>query len=104
MNIYDRYPANIEATRATQNKQKLHNPYHQQNQPQQQEKPSTQRNTHLSMLNSLQQMYYGIRNSQSSRETYSQAMLPPQQAHRDASNGQPRPLQQTYSRYIDQSQ
>ena len=56
------------------------------------------------MLNSLQQMYYGIRNSQSSRETYSQAMLPPQVAHRDASNGQPRPLQQTYSRYIDQSQ
>ena len=47
-------------------------------------------------------MYYGIRNSQSSRETYSQAMLPPQ-AHRDSSNGQPRPLQQTYSRYIDQN-
>jgi len=47
-------------------------------------------------------MYYGIRNSQSSRETYSQAMLPPQaQQHRDASSGQPRPLQQTYSRYID---
>lgn len=51
------------------------------------------------MLNSLQQMYYGIRNTNSTRETYSQAMGAPQ-ATRDASGGAPRPLQQTYSRYI----
>ena len=54
------------------------------------------------MLNSLQQMYYGIRNTNSTRETYSQ---PLQDKHemRDSSNGGgPRPLQHTYSRYIGQ--
>jgi len=49
------------------------------------------------MLNSLQQMYYGIRNTNSTRETYSQSMLPPAtQVTRDSSNGASglcRPLQ-----------
>ena len=45
-------------------------------------------------------MYYGIRNTNSTRETYSQAIAP-QQDTRDSSNGT-RPLQQTYARYIDQ--
>ena len=59
------------------------------------------------MMNSLQQMYYGIRNRDASQgQNYSQAMLPPQ-AVRDSSTGVPsgvRPLQQTYSRYIDQQE
>jgi len=56
------------------------------------------------MLSSLQQMYYGRHNSQSSRETYSQAPMMPPTVHRDSSHGQSRPLHQTYSRYNDHAQ
>ena len=56
------------------------------------------------MLNSLQQMYYGIRNTNSTRETYSQPLQDKPHEVRDSSNGGggPRPLQHTYSRYIGQ--
>ena len=59
--------------------------------------------SHQSMLNSLQQMYFGNRNTNSTRETYSQALVAPHGARDSSQNaGGSRPLQQTYSRYMDQ--
>lgn len=54
------------------------------------------------MLNSLQQMYYGNRNTNSTRETFSQALVAPLATRDSSQGGGSRPLHQTYSRYMDQ--